>query len=374
MTAKLKNPFLLAGFHSKAYFCDREQEMETLFDHFNNDRNVMLYAWRRIGKTALIEYFLTRLEQEKQAHTLYIDLMATKDMKSAIEQITEAVYNKFGKTKSGFSAAFQRLLSQIGMSLSYDPETGLPTFTIANQSTGKAEHTLNELGSFLKDQKKQVIIAIDEFQKVSEYTDMDGEAVFRSWTQQYPTLRFIFSGSHRHLMASMFLEKNRPFYKSTQLLQLNPIALGSYQKFIQTHFTKAAKTISNDLIAEIYEWSRGQTYTIQLICNKLYGSYDQVNTDRINKTYDEIIAQEAPVLVNYSNLLTHKQWDVLTAVAREGLVNNPHSQSFISKNNLGAASSVSSALSMLVNKEIIIKEEDGYKIHDVILMRWLQSL
>lgn len=372
--SKLKNPFLLTGFHSKAYFCDRKKEMDKLKEHFDNERNVVLYSWRRIGKTALIKYFLSTMEAQKKATTLYVDLLGTKSMKAAIEQITAAVYEKFGKTKSGFSAAFQRLLAKIGVSMSFDPHSGMPTFSLSAQSAVMAEHSLQELGTFLKNQKKQVIIAIDEFQKVSDYADMDGEAVFRSWMQHFPTLRFVFSGSHRHLMASMFLEKNRPFYKSTQLIQLAPINIEAYKIFIQKHFKNAGKTISERHIKEIYKWSRGQTYCIQLICNKLFGSCDNVKTDDLLKTYSEIIAQESAILSNYSNLLTHTQWHVMQAIAKEEPVKNPHSQDFIQKNELGAASSVGSALKMLLNKEIVIRENEGYMIHDVIMARWLQSI
>lgn len=374
MASKLKNPFLLAGFHSKAYFCDREAEIKWLTEHFDNERNIMLHSWRRIGKTALITYFLNALEAQNKAHTLYVDLLATKSMHAAIEQITEAVYEKFGKTQSGFSAAFQRLIAKIGFSISFDAHSGLPTFTMGAQTLARAEHSLHELGTFLAQQKKQVLIALDEFQKVSEYNDMDGEAVFRSWMQQFPTLRFVFSGSHRHLMSSMFLEKNRPFYKSTQLIQLEPIAIEAYREFIQNHFHQASKRITDAQIEDIYHWSRGQTYSIQLICNKLFGTFDQVKDQDVQKVYTEIIAQEAPILGNYSNLLTRMQWDVMLAIAKEEPVNNPQSQDFIKRNGLGATSSVSSALKMLVQKEIIIKDIDGYKIHDVILTRWLQSL
>jgi hypothetical protein len=33
------NPFVINNYQGKEYFCDRE-----------NDRNVALYAWRRLGK------------------------------------------------------------------------------------------------------------------------------------------------------------------------------------------------------------------------------------------------------------------------------------------------------------------------------------
>ena len=52
---KPKNPFLVAGYHSPDYFCDRERETSDLIAAVNNDRNVTLVAPRRMGKSGLIK-------------------------------------------------------------------------------------------------------------------------------------------------------------------------------------------------------------------------------------------------------------------------------------------------------------------------------
>jgi len=44
MIRKLKNPFLLAGYYGKDYFCNREKELAELENHFGNERNVESFA------------------------------------------------------------------------------------------------------------------------------------------------------------------------------------------------------------------------------------------------------------------------------------------------------------------------------------------
>ncbi|MEK0337980.1 MAG: hypothetical protein QQN41_11160, partial [Nitrosopumilus sp.] len=206
------------------------------------------------------------------------------------------------------------------------------------------------------------------------YSDKNGEAVFRSWMQSFPRIRFVFSGSHRNMMTSMFAKKNRPFYRSAQLLQLNPIELRDYEKFITKHFTENGKTIDPETIKAIYTWSRKQTYCVQLVCNKLYGMHDNVKPKHPEQVYDEILKQEAPVFSDYTNLLTATQWKVMLAIALEEPLENPLSKEFINKHHLGAASSVSTALKMLQNNELVIKEDQRFYIHDVLLARWIQAL
>ena len=45
---KPNNPFLIAGYHSPEYFCDRETEC--ILNALHHERNLTLVAPRRMGK------------------------------------------------------------------------------------------------------------------------------------------------------------------------------------------------------------------------------------------------------------------------------------------------------------------------------------
>ena len=53
----LNNPFLVFGYHSPAYFCNREKETREIVDALQNGRNLTLTAPRRIGKQGLYIMF-----------------------------------------------------------------------------------------------------------------------------------------------------------------------------------------------------------------------------------------------------------------------------------------------------------------------------
>jgi len=334
----------------------------------------VIYAWRRLGKTLLIKRFLEELATREDVEYLYIDLMSTRSTGEAQKRIGNALFQRFGK--KGFSKNLRRLIGALGVEASFDPVTGMPSVSFSlNKPNNKIIENLQVIGDFLTHRKKKVVVALDEFQQVADYKEENGEAVFRDWVQSFPEIRFIFSGSRRNMMQSMFLEKNRPFYRSAQLLSLEPIVREKYFAFISEKFTQSGKRIEKDLLSRIYEWSKGQTYCIQLICNKLYANTKTPNTEDFNRVIKEVIDQESAVFAGYINMLSETQWGVLRAVALEEYVANPLSAGFLSKYSLKAASSVASALKKLIDHELVVKtKDDQHRVHDILMMRWIQDL
>lgn len=51
-----RNPFILGHRISRPYFCDRIDEEKALLTSIRNERNVVLIAPRRMGKTSLVQY------------------------------------------------------------------------------------------------------------------------------------------------------------------------------------------------------------------------------------------------------------------------------------------------------------------------------
>ncbi len=47
------NPFILSGYKSPKYFCDRKIETERVLNAMENSRNITLVSEMEIGKTAL---------------------------------------------------------------------------------------------------------------------------------------------------------------------------------------------------------------------------------------------------------------------------------------------------------------------------------
>ena len=73
----VNNPFILYGYESEEYFCDRQDETKHLLRLIENGNNVALIAPRRIGKTGLIENLYHLKEVQENYYTFLIDIYAT---------------------------------------------------------------------------------------------------------------------------------------------------------------------------------------------------------------------------------------------------------------------------------------------------------
>lgn len=370
---KPANPFIVSGYHSPAYFCNRQTELAWLVEQFENERNAVLYSWRRMGKTALLKHFFNYLQQKNLGDGVFVDLLGTVNLQDANKRIASAIVQRFGEP-SGLGTKLLKLVGALGATVGIDPMSGTPqvTFGISQSSTVPA--SFDAIGNFLVERKKAVVICIDEFQQITNYEEPNAEAVFRTWMQNFPMIRFVFSGSHRGMMTSMFSEEARPFYRSAQLKGLDSLKPDVYARFIENHFTKSEKKIDSAQIEKIFAWTRMQTYYVQLICNKLFSKADTTSDSLLTEVTQEILQQEIPVFSVYQQLLTAFQWKLLVALAKSERVTNPLSQDFLNQNSLGAASSVSAALRTLEKKDFVIYENRYYTLHDTLLMRWLQRL
>ena len=89
---KPNNPFLISGYYSPEFFCDREQETGTILDALHNGRNVTLIAPRRMGKTGLVRHAFYRLKAEQpDIVTFYLDIYSRYILNPVIRRFCKIV-------------------------------------------------------------------------------------------------------------------------------------------------------------------------------------------------------------------------------------------------------------------------------------------
>ena len=370
---KPNNPFLIVGYHSPEFFCDRETETATILDALKNGRNITLIAPRRMGKTGLIcNAFHHLKEQKSDIITLYMDIYSTQSIGDFVRLFANTVLGKL-------DAAPQKALNRISQFIhscrpvfTFDELTGVPKVTI-DVAPQDEKRTLKEIFDYLSSSQRHCCIAIDEFQQIAEYPEKGIEALLRSYIQFLPNVNFIFAGSKQHLMQEMFTSSKRPFYQSTQLINIGSIDRETYADFAIGLFAKCSKLLPRDVFYAIYEMYDGHTWYIQYLLNRLYGYNQDVDMVMVSDAMEQIVSEQS---YSYQTLLksySAGQVRLLKAIAREGCVKEILAGDFISRNRLRAASSVSASLKRLQDNELVYLTPQGYIIYDRFMREWLRQ-
>ena len=367
------NPFLIAGYHSPAYFCDRELETTTILDALHNGRNVTLIAPRRMGKTGLIHHTFHYLKEKKSdIVTLYMDVYSTQSLGDFVRLFANTVLGQLDSAPQKALSRISQFIKSCRPVLSFDEITGAPQVSVDVAPTEES-NTLKEIFDYLRSSEKRCYIAIDEFQQIAEYPEKGVEALLRSYIQFLPNVNFIFAGSRQHVMQEMFVSSKRPFYQSTQLLAIGTINRDRYAEFAMGHFANNQVQLPRELFDMIYDRFDGHTWYIQNILNRLYSFHKDVAMELVSYAVEQIVAEQSYAYATLLKAYSAGHVRLLKAIAHEGCVKEALAGEFISKYRLRAASSVSAALKKLIDKELVYETPEGYIVYDRFMAEWLRK-
>ena len=369
MKRKIDNPFLISGYASPEYFCDRKDETERLIDALSNGRNVTMIAPRRIGKTGLIKNAFHRLAAEGGWKPIYVDVYSCQDQADFAKRMAETIVGSMDSAVEKALKAASRFFKSLRPSVSIDPVTGSPTYSLGVESS-KAEATLRECFEYLGSRSSRCVVAIDEFQQIASFPEKGVEALLRSFIQFVPHVRFIFAGSKRHMIADMFSSPTRPFYNSTQMFPLDVIRPDSYFQFARRHMRSCDILLEREVFDHIYGRFDGITWYVQTILNRLYG-FRSAGLDDVSRAEQAILDENTYNFGNVLENLPSGAVRLLRAIAKEGAVKTINAGTFIAKYGLRATSSVNVSLSRLLQTGLVDKSERGYLVEDRFFGLWL---
>lgn len=369
------NPFPTSGYSGPELFCDRDKETNQLIKNALNGINTTLLSIRRMGKTGLLHHTLGMLHQRKKGIGIYVDIFDTENFRDLTNRIATAVLQTFPEKHPFWKKAID-MLKNLRPVITYDEMTGLPEVTLDHSQPKQYEYSLQSILSFLEKQNKLIVIAIDEFQQITKYPEKNTEAILRTQIQQLKNVKFIFSGSSAHLLSEMFHHAKRPFFSSTQTLELNEINEQEYRSFIEAKFKEHKRKINQQAIAYILDFTRRHTYYTQALCNRVFaGGERDIREEHVRAEAHELLVQNEPVFFQYRNMLTPNQWAMLRSIAREGRMVKPNSKEIMNRYKLGPSSIIQRSMEALLEKEMIFSKETNegkyYCVYDCFLSRWL---
>ena len=375
--AKIKNPFIVTGKIEPEYFCDRVNESNRLIKSVSNGNNLVVISPRRMGKTGLIQFCYDKPEIANEYYTFFIDILHTSSLREFTYLLGRAIYDALLPRSRKMASLFIQTIKSISGKFGFDPVTNLPTFNLELGDIEKPEYTLEEIFRYLANADKPCIIAIDEFQQIAKYPEKNIEALLRTHIQKLSNSNFIFAGSERHLMQEMFTSSARPFYHSSDILELKAIPSEIYVPFVVKHFEKRNKKISVENVDWVYTLFKGHTYYIQRTFNEAFADTvegEECSKEIITSAIDNMINANDTIFREILSNIPEKQKPLLYAIARDGEAERITSSEFIKKHSLASASSVQAAAKKLLERDIITQLNKKYSVTDKLFAMWINRI
>lgn len=372
---RINNPFITSGYIFADYFCDREAESKQLIREIVNGNNLAIISTRRMGKTGLIQHCFHSKELSKEYYTFFVDIYATKSLRDFIFSLSKVILESLKPFGKKAVEIFINSVLSLQAGISYD-FTGTPSFNIQLGDIQNSMATLEEIFKYLAKADKPCIVAVDEFQQITNYSEKNVEALLRTHIQHCNNAQFIFAGSQRHTMGNMFLSASRPFYQSVSMMHLESIAIEKYIDFARNHFKKADRRITPETIRIVYDRFDGVTWYVQKTLNVLFAFTP------VGATCDESMVEPAIASVvdsyrfNYQETLfrlPERQKELLVAIAKEGNAKSITSGEFVKRYSLTSPSSVQAAVKGLLEKDFITLFNGSYSIYDKLFEIWLRE-
>ena len=372
----ITNPFIISKDIPEAFFCDREEETTFLIKQIDNGRNTVIVSPRRMGKTGLIHHLFRQETIQERYTSFFVDIYPASSLQEMCYILGRSVFERLKAKKTQHWETFFQYLKSLRAGVSFDSVTGEPKLEVGIGSIEHPATTLEEIFAYLESSSTPCIVALDEFQQIAEFPEQRVEALLRSMIQNCRQTTFLFSGSKQHTINQMFLSKSRPFYQNAQLFDLNPLKPDVYTEFATRLFDQFEKHIEPAVIAQVYTDYNATTWYMQMLMNELFALTGQGNTctmEHLDMAQKNIIQVQEGSYLMQLNTLSSKQKSMLQAIAKEGCAKAVTSQAFVKKHALDSASTVQSALRVLLEKDIVTADNGQYRISDFFFSHWLQE-
>lgn len=371
---QLYNPFIISGYEGEHYFCDRKQEVLRLGEEIGNGNNVALIATRRMGKSGLIQHYFSQPQVQRDYYTFFIDIYDTQSLRELVLKLSKEILVRLQTHGARALKRFWDCMRSLQAGISFSP-SGEPSFNVQVGEIQAGMVTLDEIFQYLDMASRPCIVAIDEFQQINNYPETNIEATLRTYVQHCHNAQFIFAGSQRHTMSSMFTSAARPFFQSVSVMHLDSIDVDHYDAFAKAHFAEGGRRLADGVTQAVYVQSHGITWYTQKLFNTLYAHTsvgDECKVADVEEALDYVIKTQVYSFEETMFRLPEKQKMVLIALAKNGPSKAITSSAFLQKYRLPSASTVQSAVRGLLEKDFVTYERGVYTVYDLFLGYWIQ--
>ena len=370
----MSNPFVFGSATSGEQFTNRTQDVDRLLANFTHGISSIVISPRRWGKTSLVQK-VSALARVDNLKVVNIDIFSCRDVNDFyLLFATEVIKQTASKWEEWADNAKQFLSALIPkISFGVDPQNDFSvSFDFSNAKLN--DDVLDLPQKIAKEKGYRIVVCIDEFQQLCEFTDhIHFQKKLRSVWQLQKEVSYCLYGSKKHLMTELFSKQSMPFYKFGDVFFLQKISTNDWISFICERFESTGKKISGEqakLISDTVE--NHSSYVQQLAWNVWVKTKDITKDADIESSITDLFNQNAILYYRYVEELTGYQLNFLRAVAED--IHSEFTKSeVLQKYQLGTSANVKRLKDALEKKELIDITEKTVSFNDPVFKLWFQK-
>lgn len=368
--------FSIEGTVERENLCNQQQEIKDIKKAIKAKKRVSLYAPRKHGKTSIAKnIIIPEFAKEKPSLPIYIDLYKVEDLDSAAKRIKSELRKSLEEYMSQseiMKQKFVSLVATIGLTVSIDPVTALPTLSF-NTTSQKQSVDIYQVIKLLRDLEKNhnLLLVFDEFQDI--YYVKELSAILRTEIQ-HMKCPMLFLGSRMALLSNIFNEPTSPFYDFIhEEIKWKQITSSAWLRYFNKHLKERGSSITLKAIEKLLEISQGVPKTIIEVGDHLYRTYKNKNFEEgsIPVAFEDIASKRIQGLRHVFSKFSKNEISLLKGLSKfdyfnEGLT----SAAFIEATGLAASTAKDVATNLLRLGYIEEIPDKGLRVSNP-LFRWM---
>ena len=362
------NPFKFGDPVEGDYYLPRPALSATIRQFLENRIHIVLMGPRRFGKTSFVLNLLSQLEKDGYS-CLFVDIFNITSHRDFLHQLLRAVRAKksFRDTLKSFWEKIKRLRPQV--STEFDNLTGNPSisFTLAQLDDEDAKTAIQDLLEGLSNLGSKVIVALDEFQKISEIEDKGWlEATLRAHFQKLKNVSFLFTGSRKSLISEMLNNPSRPLYRSCQMIDF-PTFGDEFTEWVIDRFSTVGIKCEKKSIEHLRELVQDTPNYVQMVCFHLVAdARTTVGHRDVEELLETVARQNAYAYQTLLNSLTLAQQRALRLAANER--RSLFQKDLLIEYEITSAAALHSTIKALKTKGILDEEGTAKEVYSLMIL------
>jgi len=372
----METPFVFGKIATDKNFTDRELETATLVSHFKSLTNTIIISPRRWGKSSLVyKAANAAMEQDDKLRICHIDLFNIRDEEHFYSLLAQKVISvtssKWDETIDIVKRFFSRLSPKI--TIGTDPMNEVAVDFEMKDVINNPDEVLDLAEKIAKEKGLKIVICIDEFQNISEFSDPDYfQKRLRSHWQQQQNVAYCLYGSKRHMMLEVFTDSSKPFYKFGNLMFLNKIETEFLVDFFKKRFVETGKDITAEACNLIVKLTDNHPYYAQQLAQLSWLRTDGVCTEKtVQESHTSLVEQLSLLFATITENLTTQQLNYLKALlAGEKSISSTET---MHRYKISSPTSIARSKIALIKNDILDNKAGEISFQDPIYAYWLKT-